>query len=190
MLWIQHNKNYFLPLNNVFGLSLYRSIFDFFKIFRLSSSNSLSFFWDNNSCIRFSGTFVITNCTVGTLFLASTLEECDKLPPEQRIHVYLNRSWDYFHCFIMMKIFLKSLLSCFLHGLWALVLPFWKVWVHICHCFVLIVKLVKFDFSIKLIKILGSLESKANSKLLSILLIFREICTGRIVIRQVLKSCS
>ena len=70
MLWIQHNKNYFLPLNNVFGLSLYRSIFDFFKIFRLSSSNSLSFFWDNNSCIRFSGTFVITNCTVGNTFLS------------------------------------------------------------------------------------------------------------------------
>lgn len=79
----------------------------------------MSSFLDNNTCVLSCGTFVLTKCIAGNTFTWTGL-------------------WDCFHSFIMMQFVLKSLLSSFLHGLWALVFTFLKVWAHICHCFVLI----------------------------------------------------
>ena len=56
-------------LNNTIGLSMYRSILDFLKIFLLSSGNSLNSFSDNNTCAFSSGTFVLTKYTAENILL-------------------------------------------------------------------------------------------------------------------------
>ena len=74
---------------------MYQFIFDFLKKFGLSSGNSSGFLLaDNSTCVFYTVISVVSNCTAGDTHLI--LRGCDKLFPEQNIHVYLTGLLDYF----------------------------------------------------------------------------------------------
>ena len=73
----------YFPLQNVaFGLFTLRSIFDFFKIFELSSGSSLSSFLESNTRTLSSGRFVNKDKQLERFFLVLALAKYGKLPPE------------------------------------------------------------------------------------------------------------
>ena len=117
--------------------SKWRSIFDFLKIFELSSVSLLSSPSESNN-----QNSLFSKICVNKIHSSNNSPQIQVL--QNMVKSLLNRIISVpqvsfsssFHGVVMMHIILKGFLGRLFHGLWTLIFSFWEILTHIYHCLI------------------------------------------------------